>query len=172
MQRIEPSTHYKCNTCGEVKPADMFSKNARTYRGVTSKCKQCKSLYSAALNKKNPAHQSRISREYKNRLKALVYEAYGNACACCGETEEVFLGVDHIAGDGAEHRKTVKPGVALYRVIRNENFPKDKYQLLCRNCNWSKGPGKNGKCIHQVKMESMLKSTYDEMIAQSEASAL
>jgi hypothetical protein len=156
MQRIEPSSHYKCNACGEIQPADMFTKNARTYRGITPKCKPCKSKRSLLYQRNNKAQYAKSSKEYNLRLKALVYEAYGNACACCGETEEVFLGVDHIAGDGAEHRKTVKPGVALYRVIRNENFPKDKYQLLCRNCNWSKGPGADGKCIHQKKVEEML----------------
>lgn len=127
MQKIEPSSHYKCNVCGEIKPANMFSKNARTYRGVTSKCKSCKSLYTAARNKKNPELQSKSSKEYNIRLKALIYKAYGNMCACCGETEEVFLGIDHINGDGAEHRKTVKPGVAFYRVIINEGYPKEMY---------------------------------------------
>lgn len=147
----------------------MFSKNSRTYRGVTSKCKSCKAKATLLHRNQHPERYAESSREYNKCLKAMVYEAYGNACACCGETEEVFLGVDHIAGDGAEHRKTVKPGVALYRVIRNEGFPKDKYQLLCRNCNWSKGPGVNGKCVHQIKVEqlftSMPKSIYDEMIA-------
>ena len=98
-------------------------------------------------------------------LRDMVYNELGNACACCGETEKAFLCVDHVKGDGAEHRKSVTPGITLYRTIRNEGFPRDKYQLLCRNCNWSKGPGPEGKCVHQIKAEELMYGTNEMSLA-------
>lgn len=69
-------------------------------------------------------------------------EAYGNGrCACCGEAYLLFLTLDHIAGDGAAHRKANKyhSGVVLYHHLRKGGWPdKDRYQVLCSNCNSAK----------------------------------
>jgi len=91
-------------------------------------------------------------RDAKNRyqaaLKAKVFSAYGNKCTCCGETEEQFLTIDHIHGDGKQHRAEV--GIrGVYKSIRDQGFPKDRYQLLCCNCNWAKGIF--GICPHESK---------------------
>lgn len=162
MRKIEPSSHYKCTLCNVVKPAEEFIKDSSSYRGRTNYCRPCAQIKNKEYIKRNPEKRAQSAREYNLRLKALVHKEYGNFCVCCGETEESFLTIDHINGNGAEHRKTVRPGPQLYRQMQSEGFPKDKYQLLCMNCNWSKGPKPDGKCIHQRKVESMF---YDEQQA-------
>lgn len=80
-------------------------------------------------------------------VKMAVIQAYGGACACCGESEPGFLTIDHVKGDGKEHRATVGRGYKLYTWLRNNEFPKDDYQLLCYNCNCSRG--QYGVCPHR-----------------------
>lgn len=82
-------------------------------------------------------------REYDLSIKMKVIEGYGGKCSCPGcniDTLE-FLTIDHINNDGAEDRRQngKKSGGKLYRWLIKNNFPKDKYQLLCYNCNCAKG---------------------------------
>src|SRR5262252_4538483 len=46
-----------------------------------------------------------IARRWAQRLEMIA--AYGGECACCGETEPVFLTLDHVNGDGAAHRRSM-----------------------------------------------------------------
>ena len=87
-------------------------------------------------------------RERIRRLREEVLDAYGRKCACCGEVEEVFLVLDHIHGGGTQHRKELNNGHWL-SVVKRERFPKDKYQLLCKNCDWAKY--RMGYCPHQLQ---------------------
>lgn len=87
--------------------------------------------------------------KYRLAIRKEVLEAYGNKCACCGESAEEFLTIDHIDGRGSHHRKEVGP--RLYAVLRRLGFPKDKYRLLCMNCNFSYGM--RGYCPHQRKIQ-------------------
>jgi hypothetical protein len=91
------------------------------------------------------------------RLKLI--EEYGGKCACCGETEEAFLSIDHISGDGREHRKLIGTGgQAFYLWLKNHGYPKDNFQLLCMNCNFAKG--KLGECPHQTKKQEAYNMCY------------
>jgi predicted restriction endonuclease len=81
------------------------------------------------------------------RIRDKVLVHYGSKCACCGETIPEFLTIDHINNDGASHRrKLLKSGGSLYRWIIKNNFPPD-LQILCWNCNCSKGH--YGICPHE-----------------------
>lgn len=71
------------------------------------------------------------SKEHKDRLKIELVGAYGNKCACCGETNIGFLTIDHINNDGYKEKHH---GVFLYRRLKKENWP-DYVRLLCFNCN-------------------------------------
>lgn len=86
-------------------------------------------------------------KEYRSVIKKQVYVAYGNKCACCGETEEKFLGIDHVNNDGAAHRKKVKNPTKRMKMIIEDNFPSD-FQLLCHNCNLGRYLN-NGICPHK-----------------------
>jgi len=84
---------------------------------------------------------------YQKRLKIIEY--YGGKCSCCGESEPLFLEIDHINNDGKEHRNRIGGGgrsIILW-IIKN-NFP-DTVQLLCSNCNQGKRRN-NGICPHKT----------------------
>ena len=103
------------------------------------------------------------AREHSRKVKLEVIAAYGYKCVCCGESEPKFLSIDHIFNDGAEHRRQlVEQGVLkkapyghimygsdkMYRWLKRQGYPKDRFQLLCYNCNCAKGFW--GKCPHQA----------------------
>jgi hypothetical protein len=68
-----------------------------------------------------------------------VFAHYGEKCACCGRTSN--LSIDHVNGDGAEHRLTIPKGTpSLYKWLIENDFP-DDFQVLCGPCNSSKGRG-------------------------------
>lgn len=86
----------------------------------------------------------KCSARHLNRKKQ-VFEAYGGfKCACCGETEEVFLSIDHINGGGGKHRREI--GNGLYGWLKKNNFPPG-FQVLCMNC--QRGKYICGICPHQ-----------------------
>lgn len=89
-------------------------------------------------------------RQWK-RLRDAVYAAYGGyCCVCCGESEPMFLTIDHIDNDGAAHRKgELKKCQSLYHWLKDHGFPPG-FQVLCRNCNWGKHVN-GGVCPHQCK---------------------
>jgi hypothetical protein len=75
-----------------------------------------------------------------------VIAHYGGKCACCGETERLFLSIDHINNDGAKHRREV-PASSLYRWLKKNGYP-EGFQVLCMNCNCGKARN-GGVCPHQ-----------------------
>lgn len=81
--------------------------------------------------------------------KELVLSAYGGSkCACCGETQILFLTIDHLANNGSNERKDIgiRGGCAFYRFLRKANYPSG-YQVLCFNCNAGKHMN-GGICPH------------------------
>lgn len=67
-------------------------------------------------------------------------EAYGGECSCCGKTNPKYLQLDHIANDGAAHRKElVKQGRGgnTYKWAFKNGFP-PILQLLCADCHQAK----------------------------------
>ncbi len=93
----------------------------------------------------SPVQNSRVKR-YRARIRAQVLQAYGSCCACCGETIDAFLTLDHIDGGGSEESTG---GYAYRRAIR-EGFP-DSFQLLCFNCNIGREKNENRLCPHVTK---------------------
>lgn len=84
------------------------------------------------------------------------YEAvqhYGGYCACCGESQFEFLCIDHVNGNGAEHRKSIK--VSIYRWLERNNYP-EGFQILCYNCNMAKSNGK--ECPHARVLLTLIKA--------------
>lgn len=89
-------------------------------------------------------------RKGRDRLRRLVIGTYSNQrsiCACCGESEFDFLTIDHINGKRIDGGPGTYPqtGYPLYRWLVRNQFPQG-YQVLCMNCNVSKG--KHGVCVH------------------------
>jgi hypothetical protein len=80
------------------------------------------------------------------RLRSEFFKLYGNKCMCCDITGEVFLALDHVKGDGKEHRaKRSKFGVYEDAV---KQYDPERFQVLCHNCNFAKY--QLGKCPHNL----------------------
>lgn len=97
----------------------------------------------------------------KLRLECLVrYSQDPPTCSCCGETQVIFLTLDHIDGNGAAHRRSIGlcgvtnpkgTKTAFQYWLKRNDFP-DGFQVLCWNCNWAKS---HGGCPHQKVKESV-----------------
>ena len=104
------------------------------------------------------------TREYARKVADEVIAHYGGRCACCGESERMFLSIDHIHNDGAEHRRQINPsaaangkGVNLYGWLKKNGYP-EGFQVLCMNCNHGKARN-GGVCPHQAgKFSELSKS--------------
>jgi 5-methylcytosine-specific restriction endonuclease McrA len=75
----------------------------------------------------------------KAEIREKVLSAYGAACACCGETLERVLTIDHVTPCGKRRNRSI------WRQVLTEGCP-DSYQVLCYNCNQAKGD--KAECPH------------------------
>ena len=76
---------------------------------------------------------------YRWDLRLNIIEGYGGKWELCGKDNLHYLTIDHIDGINTEEEKKFRSGEALYRKLRDENYPKDNYRLLCYNCNCALG---------------------------------
>ena len=159
----------QCFACKVQKPLSDF----RLRKGVNgtypiSYCKDCdneyhrksrmKNYWANAGRERNKAierywsnHEEALAMRKKGRdkLRMEVLIAYsGNPpkCACCSETNLIFLVTDHINGGGNQHRLAIKgyKTVSIYAWLRKNNYPAG-FQILCHNCNFAKS---HGGCPH------------------------
>lgn len=127
-----------CGHCGKAPPKEGFKS-----------CEAC--LTSYRKRSKNKTEESRTKHNIKTKqneasIRQRVKEHYGGKCACCGESNPLFLTVDHVNNDGAAHRKAIGTG-RIYRWLLKNQFP-EGYQLLCWNCNLGKFYN-HGVCPHK-----------------------
>jgi len=104
--------------------------------------------YCQDFRDKHPTEAAEQSRKYRVKCKFETIKHYSNGtmqCACCGEKNYEFLGIDHINGGGAKMRRELGHG-NISRWLRSHNFPLG-YRVLCHNCNMS--IGFYGYCPHQ-----------------------
>jgi hypothetical protein len=120
-----------CTCCHRELDESYYSKDATNKCGFRSICRECNGAY---------------QKIYQQRIKANVMSHYGGRCVCCGETELVFLTIDHISGGGTKQRKETGPGTAFYRWLQKNDYPIG-YQVLCHNCNFAKTMG---PCPHTL----------------------
>lgn len=96
------------------------------------------------------AMKNKQATENVNRLKDIVYSHYGKKCNCCGETNLLFLTIDHIENDGYKEKTKSgnrRSGTPMYTLIVKNGFP-ESYQILCMNCNLGKARN-GGVCPHK-----------------------
>lgn len=109
--------------------------------------------------KANPGKDAEYSQRQRQKLLEETVAAYGGKCRCCGESNPLFLTIDHVENDGAAERagmgdgpttksKKGRAGVNFYRFLKKSGYPRGRYQLLCFNCNCGKARNK-GVCPHQ-----------------------
>jgi hypothetical protein len=148
-----------CKVCGESKLISEFAKfrqtcsvcynkleNERYYNSHEHKKQQARQHYEK--NKDRILAERRVKAAKKRReWKEKVLQHYGNQCACCGISEQVFLTIDHVNGGGTQHRKKVTKATGhFYKWLVDNGYP-DGFQVLCWNCNWAKHY--LGVCPHQ-----------------------
>lgn len=144
----------RCAECSARNKSYQF-KRRHAERVNRQVCTTCASRVPEAGRKKCStclADGRRYNYEKYRRLRSEVFAHYGTACACCGESEEEFLTLDHIANDGALERK-VQGNSSLYWRVRKAFNATGTWpiglQTLCYNCNCSKG--KLGVCAHEFR---------------------
>lgn len=98
---------------------------------------------------KNKEKWGEEGRERQQGYKRFIIDTLGGKCVCCGELELGFLTLEHIHKDGGEHRATKKN---IYCDVIRQGIPKDRYTVLCMNCNHA--TRYNKICPHKImKME-------------------
>lgn len=121
-----------------------------TAAGYTQ-CTRCRAQTAAGMQKLRAAHPERnacYQRDRNRKRRALVLQHYGGKCACCGEEHFDFLALDHIAGNGNNHRSEVRmAGASMVEWVIKNNFPAI-FRVLCHNCN--SAIGYYGRCPHQM----------------------
>jgi len=148
-----------CTNCGKQKPLTEFYKNLGGKRPglVASECKVCKLGYCRRYYRGHKAEKKVDGAARYRKLKDELFSAYGGyICSCCGETEPMFLTIDHEDGNGADHRRSMTAkgrnyrdatGYKTYRWLKNNGYPPG-FRVLCANCNH--GSHRNGGvCPHQ-----------------------
>ncbi len=91
-------------------------------------------------------HRRGHEKRKRQEIRALVLEAYGGRCSCCGETNLSFLNLDHIERQEGkrEHSR------AAYQRAIQEGFP-PTLRILCYNCNFGRENTKDRSCPHVMK---------------------
>ena len=136
-----------CPHCNQDKAADLFWKSKFSKDGLASYCKECQNAIRKEKRRKKVGywaeeaikdtipHRER-SRTQGRKRKAKILKHYGDVCCRCGFSDWRALSIDHINGDGAQHRKEVPSG-KLYKWLIENNLP-DGFQTLCMNCQFIK----------------------------------
>ncbi len=126
-------------------------------RSPNGTCRPCSRKKAADWRTANRERYLEIARgvnaRKRDRERNGILDAYGRSCACCGESEEEFLVIDHIEGGGNEHKRLMssapnkkRSGSRTYEWLRKHGYPPG-YQTLCANCNTAKE--RPDGCPHQ-----------------------
>ena len=163
-----PASTKVCKQCGVEKSTKDFYANGyrpkyKDRRTLMAECKECtkertRTRYYGPMYAEIKGRQNDAARKRTSLIKALVFAKYsggdGYRCACCGETELIFLTLDHIHNDGNEFRRKTfgrhtAAGFTTYSWLFKNGCP-EGFQVLCANCNHGKRMN-NGVCPHQVR---------------------
>ena len=144
-------THKKCPRCKRKLLSMFFGKHAGRADGLDVYCKRCKRQYYRGVLRAHRQRNNKKTRDHRVACRMRVLAFYGGtppSCACCGESHLEFLVMDHIAGGGRQHRKTMKAG-SIYVWLEKTMYPSG-FRVLCANCNHAWGI--YGSCPHGRQM--------------------
>ena len=154
--RNKPNTEIKiCIDCNIELTKDNKKKYSKNH--ICTLCLKIRDQKRYQERRKSAAYREKsaaIDKAAVIRIKKLIIEEYGGKCVCCGEDHYEFLTIDHINNDGYLERSGVtksRTGTKMYRWLLKNNCPKENYQLLCFNCNCSKG--NLGYCPHHPEIK-------------------
>lgn len=125
------------------------AKKQREYRtSLTPEKREESRLRAMEWYEKNSGHAKERARLRRLSLRNEMLNAYGGRCSCCGESEEMFLTLDHVERDGADHRRHFGNTYATWKDLQRRGWPKKGYTLLCYNCNCGRERN-GGVCPHR-----------------------
>lgn len=150
-----------CTQCRQTKHVEQFYRQKYLSRhGAIRYLAECKDCWKKRVRARHLKHGDTIRTQANARgrwkrgvIKEAVFQAYGGwRCACCGETERLFLSLDHIENNGAAVRRELFgdrkwAGYRTYDYLFRHDFPPG-YQVLCMNCQHGKLMNR-GICPHQ-----------------------
>jgi hypothetical protein len=133
----------KCIYCGKKPPSSGF-------KGC-KKCRKKKSEATCRFAQKHPHKQ----RNYQRRVRFDVLKKYGGKCKCCGESDLLFLTIDHVNEDGGEERRRLygsQSGNSALWFLKLKREPiREDLQVLCYSCNFASF--QFGTCPHRMTDE-------------------
>lgn len=133
--RVETSVPRICSKCREAKVLAEFYANPS---GLYKRSRYCRACAKSDAQTRYTALRRRVLGHYS----ADTY-----ACNCCGEGEYAFLTIDHVNGNGAQHRRVIGTSSGqLYGWLEKHKHPAG-FQVLCYNCNL--GKRQSGQCPHE-----------------------
>lgn len=130
-----------CKPCRDAYNRDWYSKPKNKERALERR----------RVRYNGPGHEDErlLRARYRWGLKLEAIAAYGGKCACCGEEHPEMLALDHIAGNGKDHRRQASStGAQFYAWLRRRGWPREGLRVLCHNCNFSFGA--YGYCPHDA----------------------
>ena len=139
----------RCEECAErVRQQSAARRSARRVQGKCIICgKDMRTSRSCCAD--CTARQSNRN----HRFRDAVLDHYGRECVCCGESEVLFLCLDHVENDGAAHRREHGTGSKFMEWVVRNNYPSG-LQTLCWNCNAGKHLN-GGTCPHQTDVSAV-----------------
>lgn len=128
---------------------DILKERSRIeYQRNREQYKKSSIIYRKENKEKVNVLNARWRSEFWPALRKELIKEYGGCCVCCGESEPLFLDLDHIKNNGAEDRKKRGNNQRLMVFLKRNNWPKDDYQLLCCNCHHGRHRN-GGVCPHK-----------------------
>lgn len=126
-------------------------KKIKHYRANSDKHKKYKTEYQQSEKYKTSVNEWRRSehgrklhrermREHRIKLKEEVFRHYCDGelkCARCCFSDIRALSIDHVNGNGNEHRKELKHANKMYSWLKKNDYPSG-FQVLCMNCQFIK----------------------------------
>jgi hypothetical protein len=143
----------RCKSCQRAATARWVKANPEKSRAIKAASQVRRRDHRIAYGRQyyysNVGRAQARTKLYWNTVKDAAYAAYGGyVCACCGETEPLFLCLDHVDGAGNEHRRLIGGADRLYVWLKKNNYPTGLLQVLCFNCNQGKRLN-NNVCPHR-----------------------
>lgn len=148
-RRNPDGLHHCCKQCKAIQDKAYQEKHK-------DKVKARKHEYYLANQKEISARTSQYAKTHvqkhrewctkaKNKLKVEVFSSYSDGdvkCRWCGESDVDVLSIDHLDGNGADHRReiyggNISGGSRFYFWLKKNNYP-DGFQVLCFNCQFKK----------------------------------
>jgi len=126
--------------------------------------------------------RAEYDKQYRKRVKHEVLNHYSllhgmtnpdgseitPCCGCCQESNLDLLEIDHIEGNGNEHRTQlgISTSTGFYLWLKKQDYPFG-YQTLCKDCNLRKqfwDGERNTRPVNQYDLTGNLIATYGSQI--------